>query len=164
MFNRQRTALNLGAVEANRAGRITRGQRFHLSARATGAALGWVSTTVFAMIAWWFVVVSAETRWMAGPGLIATVAAPVALWALYLIVADLRSGGVVSVTGKAIILREGDDESPFKVLLEGRQLRVPVTLSDLLHRDARLTAFFTPWSRMLVNLIPAEDERSESWD
>ena len=96
MFDQQRTALNPGAVEANRAGRITRGQRFQLGARATGAVLGWVSTTVFAAIAWWFVFV-AETRWLALPGLIATVVAPIALWALYLIVADMRSGAVVIV-------------------------------------------------------------------
>src|SRR5689334_8922415 len=107
MFDRKRTALNPSAVETNRAGRISGDQRFHLSARATAATLGWVGLTFFAMIAWWLVFV-AETRWMAGPGIIATVVAPLALWALYRIVADLRSGRVVSVTGPAIILREGD--------------------------------------------------------
>jgi hypothetical protein len=156
MFNQQRMALNPGAVETNRAGKITRGQRFHLSARATGAVLGWVSLTVFAMIAWWFVLV-AQTRWMAGPGLIATVAAPLALWALYRIVADLRGGKVVSETGRAIILQEGDSESPFRVQLAGRRLRLPTTLADLLHGPGNLTAFYTRWSHMLVNLTPAQD-------
>ena len=155
MFNQQRMALNPAAVEANRAGRITRAQRLHLSARATGAALGWVSMTVFAAIAWWFVL-STGTRWMAGPGLIATIAALVALWALYLIVADLRGGGVVRVTGQAIILQEADDESPFRVRLEGRRLRLPSTLADLLHQPGSLTAFYTPWSHLLVNVAPAE--------
>jgi len=51
MLNRQRAALNPGAVETNRAGRVTGDQRFHLSARATGATLAWVSMTFFAMIA-----------------------------------------------------------------------------------------------------------------
>ena len=83
-----------------------------MGARATGAVLGWVSTTVFAAIAWWFVFV-AETRWLALPGLIATVVAPIALWALYLIVADMRSGAVVSETGQLVILREGDSEPSF---------------------------------------------------
>jgi hypothetical protein len=156
MFNRQRAALNPGAVEVNRAGKITRGQRVQLSARATGAALGWAGTTVFAVIAWWFVLI-AGMRWMAGPGLIASVAAPVALWALYLIVADLRSGEVVTVTGRAIILQEASDDSRFRVRLEGRLLRLPITMADLLHRPGSLTAFFTPWSHMLVNLTSAED-------
>jgi len=85
-----------------------------LGARATGAVLGWVSMTAFAAIAWWFVFV-AETRWLALPGLTATVVAPIALWALYLIVADMRSGAVVSETGQLVILREGDSESKFLV-------------------------------------------------
>src|SRR5256885_14940713 len=100
MFDRQRMALNPGAVETNRAGRISGGQRAQLSARATGAVLGWLSMTVFAAIAWWFVFV-AETRWMAIPAVIPTIAAPAALWALYLIVADLRTGAAVSETGPA---------------------------------------------------------------
>ena|SRR5690348_13252839 len=156
MFNRQRVALNLGAVEANRAGRITGDQRFHLSARATGATLAWVSMTVFAMIAWWLVF-AAETRWMAVPGIIATVSAPVALWALYRIVADLRSGQVVSVTGMAMILQEGDLESKFRVQIGGRQVSLPFSLADMLHEHTRLTAYFTPWSGMLVNITPADD-------
>ena len=158
MFDQQRAALNPGAVEANRAGRITRGQRFQLGARATGAVLGWVSTTVFAAIAWWFVFV-AETRWLALPGLIATVVAPIALWALYLIVADMRSGAVVSETGQLVILREGDSETKFLARLAGRKLRLPSTLADLLHRSGSLTAFYTRWSHMLVNLTAAEDGR-----
>jgi len=158
MFDQQRTALNPGAVDANWGGRITRGQRFQLGARATGAVLGWVSTTVFAAIAWWFVFV-AETRWLALPGLIATVVAPIALWALYLIVADMRSGAVVSETGQLVILREGDSESKFLVRLAGRKLRLPSTLADLLHRSGSLTAFYTRWSHMLVNLTAAEDRR-----
>ena len=157
MFNRQREALNPGAVEMNQAGKITAGQRLQLSARATGAVLGWLSLTVFAVIAWWFVLV-AETRWMAGPGLIASIAAPIALWALYRIVADLRSGEVVSVTGRVTILQEGDSESHFRVQLGGRRMRLPITVSDLLYRPGRLTAYFTRWSDMLVNLTPAEDE------
>ena len=81
-----------------------------MGARATGAVLGWVSMTAFAAIAWWFVFV-AETRWLALPGLTATVVAPIALWALYLIVADMRSGAGVSETGQLVILRVGDSES-----------------------------------------------------
>ena len=158
MFDRQRLALNPGAVETNRAGRISGGQRFELSARATGAVLGWLSMTVFAAIAWWFVFV-AETRWMALPALIATIAAPAALWALYLIVADLRTGAVVSETGQAVILREGDSESKFLVRLAGRQFRLPSTLADLLHRSGTLAAFYTRWSHMLVNVTAADDER-----
>src|SRR5438094_6575931 len=77
MLERQRIALNPRAVETNRAGRISGDQRFQLSARATAATLGWVSMTFFAMIAWWLVF-AAETRWMAGPGIIATVIAPLA--------------------------------------------------------------------------------------
>ena len=91
MFDLQRIALDPWAVGINRAGQISGGQRFQLSARATGATLGWVGMTLFAAIAWWSVLV-AETRWMAGPGLIATVGAPIALWALHRIVADLRTG------------------------------------------------------------------------
>ncbi len=156
MLNRQRMALNPGAVDANRAGRITGDQRFHLSARASGATLGWVSMTFFAMIAWWLVF-AGETRWMAGPGIIATVCAPVSLWALYRIVADLRGGHVVSVTGAAIILQEGDNESKFRVKIGGHQVRLPVSLADMLHEYGRLTAYFTPWSWMLVNITPADD-------
>lgn len=129
-----------------------------MGARATGAVLGWVSMTAFAAIAWWFVFV-AETRWLALPGLIATVVAPIALWALYLIVADMRSGAVVSETGQLVILREGDSESKFLVRLAGRKLRLPSTLADLLHRSGSLTAFYTRWSHMLVNLTAAEDRR-----
>jgi hypothetical protein len=156
MFDRQRTALNPGAVEANLAGKITPEQRVQLAARATGAALGWVSMTVFAVVAWWFVLIAGE-RWMAGPGLIAAVAAPVALWALYLIVADLRCGGVVTVTGRATILQEASDENPFRVRLAGRRLRLPIAVADLLRRPGSLTAFYTPRSQMLVNLTCAED-------
>ncbi len=129
-----------------------------MGARATGAVLGWVSMTAFAAIAWWFVFV-AETRWLALPGLTATVVAPIALWALYLIVADMRSGAVVSETGQLVILREGDSESKFLVRLAGRKLRLPSTLADLLHRSGSLTAFYTRWSHMLVNLTAAEDRR-----
>ncbi len=127
-----------------------------MGARATGAVLGWVSMTAFAAIAWWFVFV-AETRWLALPGLTATVVAPIALWALYLIVADMRSGAVVSETGQLVILREGDSESKFLVRLAGRKLRLPSTLADLLHRSGSLTAFYTRWSHMLVNLTAADD-------
>src|SRR5256885_16728586 len=81
MLNRQRMALNPAALEANRAGTITRGQRFQLSARATGAALGLVSKTLFSAIAWWLVV-KGGMPWMALPGLIAAIVAPIALWAL----------------------------------------------------------------------------------
>lgn len=117
-----------------------------------------MSMTAFAAIAWWFVFV-AETRWLALPGLTATVVAPIALWALYLIVADMRSGAVVSETGQLVILREGDSESKFLVRLAGRKLRLPSTLADLLHRSGSLTAFYTRWSHMLVNLTAAEDRR-----
>jgi len=156
MFNRQRMALNPGAVETNRSGRITGDQRFHLSARATGATLAWVSMTFFAMAAWWFVF-AAETRWMAGPGIIATVAAPVSLWALYRIVADLRSGQVVTVTGTALILQEGDTDSKFRVQIGAHKVRLPFTLADMLREHKRLTAYFTPWSWMLLNITPADD-------
>jgi len=156
MLDRQRIALNPQAVETNRAGRISGDQRFHLSARATGAMLGWVSMTFFAMIAWWLVFVD-ETRWMAGPGIIATVSAPLALWALYRIVADLRSGQVVSVTGTAVILLEGDYESKFRVEIGGHKVRLPTSLADMLHEHTRLTAYFTRWSWMLVNITPADD-------
>src|SRR2546423_10617701 len=140
MFDRQRMALNPGAMETNRTGRISGGQRFQLSARATGAVLGWLSMTVFAAIAWWFVFV-AETRWMAIPAVIATIAAPAALWALYLIVADLRTGAVVSETGQAVILREGDSESQFLVRLAGRRLQLPSPPAELLDRTGTPTAF-----------------------
>lgn len=156
MLSRQRLALNPRAVETNRAGRISGDQRFHLSARATGATLGWVSMTFFAMIAWWLVF-AAEMRWMAGPGMIATVSAPLALWALYRIIADLRGGEVVSVTGSAVILREGDDESKFRVQIGGHKVSLPFSLADMLHENSRLTAYFTRWSWMLVNITPAED-------
>jgi hypothetical protein len=156
MLSRQRLALNPQAVEANRAGKISGDQRFHLSARATGATLGLMSMTFFAVIAWWLVF-AAETRWMAGPGIIATVIAPLALWALYRIVADLRSGQVVSVTATAIILQEGDHESKFRVRIGGHKVRLPFSLADMLHQHSRLTAYFTRWSWMLVNITPAED-------
>ena len=156
MLNPERMALNPNAVETNRAGRISGDQRFHLTARATGATLGWVSMTFFAAIAWWFVF-GAETRWMAGPAIIATVIAPVALWALYRIVADLRSGQVVTVTGDRLILLEGDSESKFRVRIDGHQVRLPSSLADMLHEHSRLTAYFTQWSWMLVNITPAED-------
>src|SRR2546423_5420491 len=145
LFNRQRMALNPAALEANRAGRITRGQRFQLSARATGAALGFVSTTLFAAIVWWLVV-KGGTPWMAVPGLIATIVAPIALWAMYRTVADLRGGEVVSVTGQAVILREADSESKFRLLVAGRRCNVPITLADMLHGHASVTAFYTRWS------------------
>lgn len=156
MLNRQRMALNPQAVETNRAGRISGDQRFHLTARATGATLGWVSMTFFAAIAWWLVF-AAETRWLAGPGIIATVGAPVGLWALYQIVADLRSGQVVTVTGHRLILQEGDSERKFRVSIDGHQVRLPSSLADMLHEHSRLTAYFTRWSWMLVNITPAED-------
>ena len=156
MLERQRIAPNPRAVETNRAGRISGDQRFQLSARATAATLGWVSMTFFAMIAWWLVF-AAETRWMAGPGIIATVIAPLALWALYRIVADLRSGQVVSVTGTAIILQGGDHESKFRVQVGGHQVRLPFSLADMLHEHGRLTAYFTRWSWMLVNITPADE-------
>src|SRR5690348_2519120 len=124
MLDRQRLALNPRAVETNRAGRISGDQRFHLSARATGATLGWMSMTFFAAIAWW-PVFAAQTQWMAAPGIIATVVAPLAFWALYRIVADLRSGKVISVTGTAIILREGDSESKFRVQIGGHKVSLP---------------------------------------
>src|SRR5438132_14258955 len=111
--------------------------------------------TAFAAIAWWFVFV-AETRWLSLPGLIATVVAPIALWALYLIVADMRSGAVVSETGQLVIHREGDSESKFLVRLAGRKLRLLSTLADLLDRSGSLTAYYTRWSHMLVNLTAAD--------
>lgn len=156
MLNRQRVALNPQAVEVNRAGRISGDQRFQLTARATGATLGLVSMTFFAAIAWWFVF-AAETRWMAGPGIIATVSAPLALWVLYRTVADLRSGQVVTVTGHRLILQEGDSESKFRVRIDGYHVRLPSSLADMLHEHSRLTAYFTRWSWMLVNITPAED-------
>ena len=156
MLNRQRMALNPQAVETNRAGRISGDQRFHLTARATGATLGWVSMTFFAVIAWWFVFAT-ETRWMAGPGIIATVTATLALLALYRLVADLRSGQVVTVTGQRVIMQEGDSESKFRVRIDGHQVRLPSSLADMLHEHSRLTAYFTRWSWMLVNITPAED-------
>jgi hypothetical protein len=157
MLTRQRLALNPAALVFNRAGRISGDQRFHLSARATGATLGWVSMTFLAVIAWWLVF-AAETRWMVGPGIIATVSAPLALWALYRIVADLRSGQVVSVTGTALILREGDHDSKFLVQIGGHKVRLPVSLADMLHEHGRLTAYFTRWSWMLVNITPADND------
>ena len=98
-----------------------------------------------------------ETRWMAGPGIIATVGAPVSLWALYRIVADLRSGQVVTVTGTALILQEGDTDSKFRVQIGDHKVRLPFTLADMLREHQRLTAYFTPWSWMLVNITPADE-------
>lgn len=156
MLDRQRIALNPGAIDTNRAGRISGDQRFQLTARATGATLGWVSMTFFAAIAWWFVL-AAETRWMVVPAIIATVGAPVALWALYRIVGDLRSGQVISITGPRRILQEGDSDSKFRVQIGGHQVRLPSSLADMLHEHRSLTAYFTRWSWMLVNVTPADD-------
>ena len=71
--------------------------------------------------------------------------------------ADLRSGQVVSVTGTAIILREGDHESKFRVQIGGHQVRLPLSLAGMLHEHGRLTAYFTRWSWMLVNITPADE-------
>ncbi len=69
----------------------------------------------------------------------------------------MRGGEVVSVTGVPIILQEADDEAPFRVRLKGHKLSLPGALEDLLYRPGTLTAFFTRWSHMLINLASAED-------
>jgi hypothetical protein len=108
------------------------------------------------LIAWWLALAGAN-RLLAVAAVIATVAAPVALWAFDRIRSDLRSGRVIRVTGIPVIEAEADDESPYRVSLNGRQLRVPASAGDILRQPGQTTAFYTPWSAMLVNLAPAED-------
>jgi hypothetical protein len=79
MFERERLALDPGALETNRAGQISQGQRSMLRARAAGALVGLFGTSPFAVIAWW-VALSGARVWIA-VALIGTVAAPIAYWA-----------------------------------------------------------------------------------
>ena len=149
-------ALDPDALEMNRAGKISPGQRSMLRARATGALLGFLGSAVFAVIAWWFALSGAHASWAAATA-IATVAAPLALWAFGRIRADLRSGRVIKVTGIAVVTGEADDESPFRVRLQGRRFRVPAAVEGVLREPDEVTAFFTPLSGMLANLAPAEN-------
>ena len=99
MFDRERLALDPGALETNRAGKISKGQRSKLRARATGALIGLFGTSTFAVIAW-LVAITGERVWLA-VALIATVAAPIAFWAFDRIWADLRTGLVVPVESRS---------------------------------------------------------------
>ena len=157
MFERQRIALDPGALETNRAGRISKGQRSKLRARGTGALLACVGCGVFALVACWFALTGAG-MWLVAPAAIATFAAALALWAFDRIRTDLRSGQVIRVTGIAVVTAEPDaEDSFFRVRLQGRQLRVPSGVEGVLRAPGQVTAFYTPWSGMLVNLAPAEN-------
>jgi hypothetical protein len=151
-------ALDPGALETNRAGRLSKGQRSKLRARATGALLAGVGCAVFALIAWWSAALTGAPGYLVAPAAIATLGAPLALWAFDRILTDLRNGQVIRVTGIAVVTAEPDSEDNFfRVRLQGRRLRVPSGVEEVLRAPGQVTAFFTPWSGMLVNLAPAED-------
>jgi hypothetical protein len=153
MFERERLALDPGALETNRAGKISKGQRSKLRARATGAVIGLFGTSTFAAIAWWIAVNGARI-WLA-VALIATVAAPFAFWALGRIWADLRSGLVVTVTGIAVVTFEDEENHKIWGRLQGHRFSIPFAAAGILREPGRVTAYYTERSRMLVNLAPA---------
>jgi hypothetical protein len=149
--------LDPGALETNRAGRISKGQRSKLRARATGALLACVGCALFALAAWWVALSGAAPRYLVAPAAVATFAAPLALWAFDRIRTDLRNGRVIRVTGIAVVTAEPDaEDSFFRVRLQGRRLRVPSGVEPVLRQPGEVTAFYTEWSGMLVNLAPAE--------
>lgn len=151
-------ALDPGALETNRAGKISKGQRSKLRARATGALLACAACAVFALLAGLSGALSVAPRWLVALAAIATFSAALAFWAFDRIRTDLRNGQVIRVTGIAVVTAEPDaDDSFFRVRLQGRRLRVPSGVEGVLRSPGQVTAFYTPWSGMLVNLAPAED-------
>ncbi|HXN90252.1 MAG TPA: hypothetical protein VN906_02090 [Candidatus Sulfotelmatobacter sp.] len=154
MFDRERLALDPGALETNRAGLISKGQRSMLRARATGALLGLFGTGAFAVSAWWVAMTGGARVWLA-IALIATVAAPIVFWAFDLIRADLRSGRVVEVTDQAIVTAEDQEDHVLWVRLRGHRIRVPFAAAGIVRQSGDVTAYYTLWSKTLVNLAPA---------
>ena len=126
-----------------------------LQARATGALIGLFGLGAFAVIAW-YVAGTGQRVWLVA-ALISTVAAPFAYWAFDHIRADLRSGRVVPVTGPAIIMSESEDEDDHWLWVDhrGRRIRVPFAAGGIVRQGGDVTAFYTQFSRMLVNLAPA---------
>lgn len=153
VFERERLALDPGGLEMNRAGKLSQGQRSILRARATGALIGFIGTSVFAGIAWG-VAITGPRVWFAA-AFIATVAAPVAFWAFGRIRADLHSGRVVEVTGQPVVTAEDDDDGLLWIKLRGRRIRVPFAAAGIVRQPGDVTAYYTPWSKMLVNLAPS---------
>jgi hypothetical protein len=157
VLDQERVALDPGALETNRAGTISKGQRAKLRARATGALIGFFATSVLVPIAWW-VAMTGPKIWIVA-ALIATVAAPVSLWALDRIRADLRSGRVIRVTGQPIVGLEDEENRKVRVVLRGRRFSLPSSAASILRQPGEVTAYFTPWSGMLVNVAPAAAEK-----
>jgi hypothetical protein len=153
MFERERLALDPASLDTNRTGAISQRHRSMMRARATGALVGLLGTSVFAVIAWW-VAVTGSRVWLAA-ALIATVAAPLAFWAFNRIWSDLRSGRVIEVTGQPVVTDEDEDERIVWVRLQGHRIPVPFAASGILHQPGSVTAYYTQWSKMLVNLAPA---------
>jgi hypothetical protein len=149
-------ALDPGALAANRAGKLSQGQRSKLWVRATSSLLGFIATSSFAVIAWW-VALTGPKVWIA-VALLATIAAPIALWAFDRMRADLRGGRVIRVTGVPIVKSVDDENHRIHLELRGRQLRLPASLIGILQQPGQVTAYFTRWSGMLVNIGPAADD------
>jgi hypothetical protein len=156
MFERERLALDPGALETNRAGKISKGQRSMLRARATGALIGLFGTSMFAAIAWWIAATQARV-WVA-VALIATVAAPLAFWAFERIWADLRNGLVISVTGLPVVTLEDEENRKIGGRLRGHRFSVPFAAAGILQQPGEVTAYYTECSWMLVNMAPAIPE------
>jgi hypothetical protein len=69
--------------------------------------------------------------------------------------ADLRGGRVVRVTGVPIVKFIDDENHRIHAELRGRQLRLPASVTSMLQQPGQVTAYFTRWSGMLVNIAPA---------
>src|SRR5260370_42473195 len=96
--------------------------------------------------------------WLVAPAAIATFAAAIALWAFDRIRTDLRSGQVIRVTGIAVVTAAPDaEDSFFRVRLQGRRLRVPSGVEGVLRAPCQVTAYYPPWSGVLVNLGAAHN-------
>ncbi|HEY8798659.1 MAG TPA: hypothetical protein VIO85_12425 [Candidatus Dormibacteraeota bacterium] len=152
MLDQERLALDPGALVTNRAGKLSPRQRSKLRARATGALIGLIATSTFAVIAW-LVAWAGPKVWIVA-ALIATVAAPLAFWAFDRIRADLR-GRVISVTGVLVLKYVDDEDHRIHAEVGGRPLRLPSSMMGILDEPGQVTAYFTRWSGMLVNIAPA---------
>jgi hypothetical protein len=153
VLDQERLALDPDALETNRAGRLSRGQRSKLWVRAAGVLIALIATSTFAVIAW--LVAWAEPKVWIVAALIATVSAPLALWAFDRIQADLRGGPVISVTGVLVLKYVDDEDHRIHAEVGGRPLRLPSSMMGILDEPGQVTAYFTRWSGMLVNIAPA---------
>jgi hypothetical protein len=96
------------------------------------------------------------TRVLLAVALIGALAVPVALWTLDRIRADMGNGRVIRVTGiPSVLVEDNAEDCVVRVVLKGRRFRLPCSAASIVNQPGPISAYFTPWSGMLVNVAKA---------